>query len=97
MRLKNWYYYVGMILNRDGLQETPYRVLKAFLEYTEGYREEPKNHLLKTFDVSHQELILVKNIEFHSLCEHHFAPFYGVAHVGYIPNLKITVFLKLQD
>ncbi|MBB6446124.1 GTP cyclohydrolase I FolE [Bacillus benzoevorans] len=81
--------------NRDGLQETPYRVLKAFLEYTEGYQEEPKSHLLKTFDVSHQELILVKNIEFHSLCEHHFAPFYGVAHVGYIPNLKITGLSKI--
>jgi GTP cyclohydrolase IA len=81
--------------NRDGLTETPYRVLKAFLEYTEGYREEPKNHLLKTFDVSHQELILVKNIEFHSLCEHHFAPFFGVAHVGYIPNIKITGISKI--
>jgi GTP cyclohydrolase I len=81
--------------NRDGLQETPYRVLKAFLEYTEGYQEEPKNHLLKTFDVSHQELILVKNIEFHSLCEHHFAPFYGIAHVGYIPSLKITGLSKI--
>lgn len=81
--------------NRDGLEETPYRVLKAFLEYTEGYREEPKNHLLKTFDVSHQELILVKNIEFHSLCEHHFAPFFGVAHVGYIPNEKITGLSKM--
>jgi GTP cyclohydrolase IA len=81
--------------HRDGLAETPFRVLKAFLEYTEGYREEPKNHLLKTFDVSHQELILVKNIEFYSLCEHHFAPFFGVAHVGYIPNLKITGLSKM--
>jgi GTP cyclohydrolase IA len=81
--------------NRDGLTDTPYRVLKAFLEYTEGYREDPKNHLLKTFDVNHQELILVKNIEFHSLCEHHFAPFFGVAHVGYIPNVKITGLSKI--
>lgn len=81
--------------NRNGLEETPYRVLKAFLEYTEGYREEPKHHLLKTFDVSHQELVLVKNIEFHSLCEHHFAPFFGVAHVGYIPQAKITGLSKI--
>ncbi len=80
---------------RDGLEETPYRVLKAFLEYTEGYRDDPKHHLLKTFDVNHQELILVKNIEFHSLCEHHFAPFFGVAHVGYIPNEKITGLSKI--
>jgi GTP cyclohydrolase I len=81
--------------DRDGLDETPYRVLKAFLENTEGYREDPKHHLLKTFDVSHQELILVKDIEFHSLCEHHFAPFFGVAHVGYIPNVKITGLSKI--
>ena len=81
--------------NRDGLQETPYRVLKAFLEYTEGYREDPKSHLEKTFDVDHQELILVKEIEFHSVCEHHFAPFFGVAHVGYIPNEKITGLSKI--
>ncbi|WP_284035518.1 GTP cyclohydrolase I FolE [Neobacillus sp. 114] len=80
---------------RDGLQETPYRALKAFLEYTEGFREEPKIHLGKTFDVNHRELILVKDIEFHSLCEHHFAPFFGVAHVGYIPNEKITGLSKL--
>ena len=81
--------------NRDGLEETPYRFLKAFLEYTEGYREDPKLHLLKTFDVNHQELIFVKNIEFHSLCEHHFAPFFGVAHVAYIPHQKITGLSKL--
>lgn len=81
--------------DRDGLQETPFRVLKAFLEYTEGYRENPKVHLEKVFDVNHQELVLVKDIEFHSMCEHHFAPFFGVAHVGYIPNEKITGLSKI--
>lgn len=81
--------------DRDGLQETPYRVLKAFLEYTEGYREDPKEHLMKTFDVDHQELVMVRDIEFHSMCEHHFAPFFGVAHVGYIPNEKITGLSKI--
>jgi len=81
--------------DRDGLEETPYRVLKAFLEYTEGYREDPKAHLMKTFDVDHQELVLVRDIEFHSMCEHHFAPFFGVAHVGYIPNEKITGLSKI--
>ncbi|HHY73449.1 MAG TPA: GTP cyclohydrolase I FolE [Bacillus bacterium] len=80
---------------RDGLQETPYRVLKAFLEYTEGYRENPKEHLEKVFEVAHQELVLVKDIEFYSMCEHHFAPFFGVAHVGYIPNEKITGLSKI--
>lgn len=81
--------------NRDGLEETPYRVLKAFLEYTEGYREDPKAHLEKTFDVTHRELVLVKDIEFYSMCEHHFAPFFGVAHVGYIPGQKITGLSKI--
>jgi GTP cyclohydrolase IA len=80
---------------RDGLEETPMRVLKAFLEYTEGYHEDPKKHLEKVFDVDHQELILVKDIEFYSMCEHHFAPFYGVAHVGYIPNEKVTGLSKI--
>ena len=80
---------------RNGLEETPFRVLKAFLEYTEGYHENPKSHLEKVFDVDHQELVLVKDIEFHSMCEHHFAPFFGVAHVGYIPNEKITGLSKL--
>lgn len=81
--------------NRDGLQETPLRVLKAFLEYTEGYKEDPKEHLKKTFDVNHQEIVMVKDIEFYSMCEHHFAPFFGVAHVGYIPGTKITGLSKL--
>jgi GTP cyclohydrolase IA len=81
--------------DRDGLQETPFRVLKAFLEYTEGYHEDPKHHLEKTFDIQHKGLILVKDIEFFSMCEHHFSPFFGVAHVGYIPNEKITGLSKI--
>lgn len=80
---------------RDGLLESPFRVIKAFAEYTEGYREDPKAHLEKTFEVDHKELVLVKDIEFHSMCEHHFAPFYGVAHIGYIPSTKITGLSKL--
>ncbi|NSL50998.1 GTP cyclohydrolase I FolE [Calidifontibacillus erzurumensis] len=80
---------------RDGLHETPFRVLKAFLEYTVGYRENPKEHLEKVFDVNHQELVLVRDIEFYSMCEHHFAPFFGVAHVGYIPQEKITGLSKI--
>lgn len=81
--------------NRQGFDETPYRVLKAHLEYTEGYREDPKAHLRKFFDVDHHELVMIKDIEYNSLCEHHFAPFFGVAHVGYIPNGKITGLSKI--
>lgn len=80
---------------REGLQETPFRVLKAFLEYTEGYHENPKSHLEKQFDVDHHDLILVKDIDFNSICEHHFAPIFGVAHVGYIPSEKITGLSKI--
>lgn len=60
---------------RDGLIDTPYRFIKAFLEYTEGYNEDPKTHLTKTFDVKQDDMVLVKDIEFYSMCEHHFAPF----------------------
>lgn len=80
---------------RDGLLETPSRVVKAFLEYTQGYHEDPREHLMKTFDVDHDDLVLVRDIEFYSMCEHHFAPFYGVAHVAYIPNDKITGLSKI--
>ena len=86
---------LGNDVNRDGLQDTPFRVIKAFAEYTQGYREDPRIHLEKTFDVDHQELVLVRDIEFHSMCEHHFAPFHGVAHIGYIPGNKITGLSKL--
>ena len=78
----------GEDVTRDGLQETPFRVVKAFMEYTEGYREDPQQHLSKTFDVEHDELVIVKDIEFNSMCEHHFAPFYGRVHIGYIPSKK---------
>lgn len=86
---------IGEDNNRDGLQETPFRFVKALLEYTEGYNENPNNHLHKTFDVNHDEMVIVKDIEFNSLCEHHLAPFYGVVHVGYIPNEKITGLSKI--
>lgn len=79
----------------EGVLETPYRMTKALLEYTEGYREDAKQHLEKTFDVPYKELVLVKDIEFYSMCEHHLAPFFGVAHVGYFPGEKITGLSKI--
>lgn len=80
---------------RQGLEDTPNRVVKAFLEYTVGYSEDPARHLEKVFDVTHNEIVLVKDIEFVSLCEHHFAPFFGVAHVAYIPDKKVTGLSKI--
>ncbi|UKM63146.1 GTP cyclohydrolase I [Weizmannia phage Youna2] len=85
---------------RDGLHETPFRVYKAFMEYTKGYREDPKEHLKKTFEVDHDDIVLVKDIPYNSLCEHHFAPFYGKVHIAYIPSNKITglsKFARLAD
>ena len=75
---------------RDGLQDTPFRFLKALTEHTEGYREDPKKHLEKTFDVDHNDLVIVKDIPFNSLCEHHLAPFVGKVHIAYIPKARIT-------
>lgn len=81
--------------NIPDLEETPFRVVKAFLEYTVGYRENPAAHLEKTFDIEQHDPVIVKDIEFYSMCEHHFAPFFGVAHVAYIPNKKITGLSKI--
>ena len=80
----------GEDFNRDGLQDTPFRFIKAMGEYMAGYSENPALHLEKTFDVEHNDLVLVKDIPFNSLCEHHLAPFVGKVHIAYIPNSKIT-------
>ncbi|MMZ45237.1 GTP cyclohydrolase 1 [compost metagenome] len=86
---------------RDGLQETPFRVFKAFMEYTKGYGQNPEAILGKSFDVSYDELILIKDIPFNSLCEHHFAPFFGKAHIAYIPQGNVITglskFARLTD
>lgn len=80
---------------RVGLEETPFRVMKAFLEYTGGYGENPASHLETTFPAEEQDLVLVRDIEFFSLCEHHMAPFYGKCHLAYIPGERITGLSKL--
>lgn len=88
--LKELFGVMGEDAERDGLQDTPFRFVKALAEHTVGYREDPKLHLEKTFDVDHQDLVLVKDIPFNSLCEHHLAPFVGKVHIAYIPSDKIT-------
>lgn len=80
--------------NRDGLADSPYRFIKAFAEYTKGYEEDPAAHLGKSFDVVYDELVLIKDIPFNSLCEHHFAPFFGVAHIAYIPQDNVITGLS---
>ncbi len=71
---------------RDGLLETPKRVAKAYVELLAGYRENPGDHLAKQFEADHDEMVIVKDIPFSSMCEHHMLPFIGRAHVAYIPG-----------
>ncbi|MDX3631552.1 GTP cyclohydrolase I FolE [Streptomyces europaeiscabiei] len=88
---------VGEDPDREGLKETPARVARAYRELLAGLRQEPEDVLTTTFDLGHDEMILVKDISIVSLCEHHLLPFHGVAHVGYIPaeSGKITGLSKL--
>ena len=77
---------IGEDPERDGLKETPRRVAKAYAELLAGMDHDPGEVLSAVFDVGHDELVLVKDIEMWSLCEHHLVPFVGVAHIGYIPE-----------
>ena len=78
--------YIGEDPTRDGLLDTPKRVLKSWRELTEGYSQDPKDILARTFDVPYDEMVLLRNIRFHSVCEHHMLPFTGTADVAYIPD-----------
>src|SRR5690606_14632989 len=88
---------IGEDVTREGLRETPARVARAYAELTQGLRQRPEDVLSTTFDLGHDEMVLVRDIELWSMCEHHLVPFHGVAHVGYIPaeNGKITGLSKL--
>jgi GTP cyclohydrolase I len=72
--------------NRTGLLETPDRIARACKELFAGLQQDPKDVLAKQFDVDTEEMVLVRDIELYSVCEHHLLPFHGVAHVGYIPR-----------
>ena len=77
---------VGEDPERDGLRDTPARVARAYAEIFAGLYVDPREVLTTTFDLGHEEMILVKGIEVYSTCEHHLVPFHGVAHVAYIPG-----------
>ncbi len=77
---------VGEDPNREGLLDTPKRVSKMYAEMFEGLHQDPKEHFKTVFHEEHEELVLVKDIPFFSMCEHHLVPFYGKAHVAYIPR-----------
>ncbi|MFD0741465.1 GTP cyclohydrolase I FolE [Phytohabitans flavus] len=88
---------VGEDPDRDGLQRTPARVARAYAELFAGLRVDPAQVLTTTFEANHEELVLVRDIGVMSLCEHHLLPFWGVAHIGYIPGEdgRITGLSKL--
>jgi GTP cyclohydrolase I len=88
---------VGEDPDREGLRETPARVARAYKEIFAGLWQSPEDVLTTTFDLGHDEMVLVKDIEVYSTCEHHLVPFHGFAHVGYIPATsgKITGLSKL--
>ena len=88
---------IGEDPDREGLKDTPERVARAYAEMFVGLRQSPEEMLTTTFDLGHDEFVLVKDIELWSCCEHHLVPFTGVAHVGYIPSAdgRITGLSKL--
>jgi GTP cyclohydrolase I len=88
---------IGEDPDREGLLDTPQRVARSYRELLAGMRQEAEDVLTTTFDLGHDEMVMVKNIELWSMCEHHMVPFTGVAHVGYIPSEtgRITGLSKL--
>lgn len=87
--------FIGEDPNREGLVKTPYRVAKAFKELTEGYHQDPKKILGTTFNEACDEMVVVRDIQFWSLCEHHLLPFHGRAIVGYLPKDRIVGLSKI--
>jgi GTP cyclohydrolase IA len=87
---------IGEDAEREGLRETPRRIAEMYAEVFEGVNQDPVEILGVTFDSGgHQEMIILKDIPFYSMCEHHFLPFHGVAHVGYIPKGRVAGVSKI--
>ena len=86
---------IGEDINREGLVDTPARVARMYEEICGGLDETAEEHLSKTFTSNNSEMVIEKDITFYSLCEHHLMPFYGKAHIAYIPNSKVVGLSKL--
>lgn len=86
---------VGEDPDREGLQETPARVARMYAEMFAGLHEDPRLHLRKVFTEKYDEIVLVRDIQFQSMCEHHLLPFIGKAHIGYVPAGKVLGLSKL--
>lgn len=89
--------YAGEDPNREGLIETPKRVVKSYDEFYQGYEEDPHDYLSRTFEEvsGYDEMVVLRDIPFSSHCEHHMAPIIGIAHVGYLPKNKVVGISKL--
>ena len=88
-------YGIGEDVTREGLLETPERVAKMYEELAGGYTDSASTHLAKRFDVENNDIVLEKDIEFYSLCEHHMLPFYGRVAIAYIPNGEVIGLSKM--
>ena len=86
---------VGEDLNRDGLKDTPARVARMYGELLAGMRDDPDTHISRVFNENYDEIVLLRDIPFYSMCEHHLMPFIGSAHVAYLPSGKILGVSKL--
>ncbi len=86
---------VGEDPERDGLRDTPGRVARMYAELFGGLHLSPGRHLQRVFEETYDEMVLVRDISFNSMCEHHLLPFMGVAHIGYVPNGKVTGLSKM--
>jgi GTP cyclohydrolase IA len=86
---------VGEDINREGLKDTPARVARMYGELLAGSRENPKQHVKSIFTEEHDEIVLLRDIPFYSVCEHHLMPFIGKAHVAYLPKGKVIGISKL--
>ena len=86
---------IGENPDREGLRKTPNRVARAYTELMSGLKDDPRRHLRTVFKERYDEVVLLRNIEFHSVCEHHLLPFTGKAHVAYLPDGKVVGLSKL--
>jgi GTP cyclohydrolase I len=86
---------IGEDPEREGLRDTPTRVAKMYADMFQGLYENPRDHLNVLFDEQHDEMVVVKDVPFYSMCEHHLLPFHGKAHVAYIPRGKVVGLSKI--
>jgi GTP cyclohydrolase I len=86
---------VGEDIEREGLRDTPARIARMYAEIFAGLYEDPASHLTVGFSEGHDEMVILRDIPFYSTCEHHLVPFHGLAHVGYVPNGRVTGVSKL--